>query len=101
MTGPGAEPVSGPDTERRLSEAMAALAEQVHPAPGAYRTARGEWRRRERRRRLVLALLAAVVLALAVIAGLWLPDSAPDGSGPVFDGDRDPAPTAPAARPGG
>lgn len=45
---------TGPDrsTERELQEALAALAGGVHAAPDAYRTARGEWLRRERRRRL-------------------------------------------------
>ncbi|GAA2248140.1 hypothetical protein GCM10010232_39300 [Streptomyces amakusaensis] len=74
---------------------MTALAGQVHPAPDAYRTARVQWRRRERRRRLVLALLVAVVFALAVLAGLWVLNSAPTGSGTAPEPDRPPAATAP------
>ncbi|MER5766500.1 hypothetical protein [Streptomyces sp. NPDC001985] len=74
---------------------MEALAGQVHPAPGAYRAARGEWHRRERRRRLTLTLLVAVVFTLAVLAGLWVLNSAPAGSGAGFGDERPPAPTAP------
>ncbi|MFF8955546.1 hypothetical protein [Streptomyces sp. NPDC014894] len=90
--------MNGQDTERRLREAMEALAGQVHPAPDAYRTARGEWHRRERRRRLVLTALVAAVFTLAVVAGVWVLNSAPPG--PVLDHGPSPAPTAPAAPPG-
>ncbi|MFH8617438.1 hypothetical protein ACH4E8_20505 [Streptomyces sp. NPDC017979] len=95
----GTGPVSAPvQTEERLREAMAALAGHVHAAPDAYRTARGQWHRRERRRRLVLGTLIAVVFTLATLAGLWVLNSAPADSPGVFDGDRMPAPAAP---PGG
>ncbi|MFF2851032.1 hypothetical protein ACFVT5_32550 [Streptomyces sp. NPDC058001] len=89
--------MSAPDTERRLREALEALAEEVRPAPDAYRTARGEWLRRERRRRLVLAVLVTVVFALATLAGLWVLNHAPSEPGVIFDNDRTPAPSAPAA----
>ncbi|AZK92568.1 hypothetical protein [Streptomyces tsukubensis] len=87
-----------PETETRLQEALAAVADQVRPAPGAYRAASAGWRRRERRRRLALALLTAVVFALAVLAGVRVLNSAPSGTG-FHHGP--PAPTAPAGSPGG
>ncbi|MGW7205067.1 hypothetical protein [Streptomyces sp. NPDC054837] len=71
-------------TERELQEALAALAGGVHAAPDAYRTARGEWLRRERRRRLVLAVLIAVVFALATLIGLWVLNQAPTDPGVIF-----------------
>ena len=93
---------TGPDrTERDLADALAALAGGVHAAPDAYRTARGEWLRRERRRRLVLAVLVAVVFAVAVLIGLWVLNRAPSGPGVVFSGPgatvSAPAPPGPAA----
>ena len=78
---------TSPDrTERELREALQALAGGVHPAPDAYRTARGEWLRRERRRRLVLAVLIAVVFALATLIGLWVLNQAPSDPGVIFSG---------------
>ena len=78
---------TGPDrTERELSEALAALAGGVRAAPDAYRTARGEWLRRERRRRLVLAVLITVVFALATLIGLWVLNQTPSHQGVVFSG---------------
>ncbi|MDC0771799.1 hypothetical protein [Streptomyces sp. HD] len=78
---------TGPDhTERELREALAALADGVRPPPDAYRTARGEWLRRERRRRLVLAVLIAVVFALATLIGLWVLNQAPTDPGVIFSG---------------
>jgi hypothetical protein len=75
----------GPDrTERELSEALAALADGVRAAPDAYRTARGEWLRRERRRRVVLAVLIAVVFALATLIGLWVLNQTPSHPGVIF-----------------
>jgi len=74
------------DTERELSEALAALADGVRPAPDAYRTARGEWLRRERRRRLVLAVLITVVFALATLIGLWVLNQTPSHPGVIFSG---------------
>jgi len=71
-------------TERELQEALAALAGSVHAAPDAYRTARGDWLRRERRRRLVLAVLIAVVFALATLIGLWVLNQAPADPGVIF-----------------
>ncbi|MGW6905496.1 MULTISPECIES: hypothetical protein [unclassified Streptomyces] len=76
---------TGPDrTERELREALSALADGVQAAPDAYRTARGEWLRRERRRRLVLAVLIAVVFALATLIGLWVLNQAPTDPGVIF-----------------
>jgi hypothetical protein len=72
------------DTERELQEALATLAGGVHAAPDAYRTARGEWLRRERRRRLVLAVLIAVVFALATLIGLWVLNQTPADPGVIF-----------------
>jgi hypothetical protein len=48
----------------------------VRPAPDAYRTARGDWLRRERRRRLVLAALI----------GLWVLNQTPTDPGVIFSG---------------
>ncbi|MBC2901839.1 hypothetical protein [Streptomyces cupreus] len=76
---------TGPDrTERELREALAALADGVQTPPDAYRTARGEWLRRERRRRLVLAVLVMVVFALATLIGLWVLNQAPADPGVIF-----------------
>ncbi|WP_031477266.1 hypothetical protein [Streptomyces bicolor] len=78
---------TGPDrTERELREALSALADGVRAAPDAYRTARGEWLRRERRRRLVLAVLVMVVFALATLIGLWVLNQAPADPGVIFSG---------------
>ncbi|MER5833133.1 hypothetical protein ABT116_20295 [Streptomyces sp. NPDC002130] len=73
-------------TEQELAEALAALAGGVRAAPDAYRTARGEWLRRERRRRLVLAVLITVVFALATLIGLWVLNEAPSSPGVIFSG---------------
>jgi hypothetical protein len=73
-------------TERELSQALEALAGGVPAAPDAYRTARGEWLRRERRRRLVLAVLIAVVFTLATLIGLWVLNQAPADPGVIFSG---------------
>ncbi len=84
------EPTRPPDaehTERQLADALHALAGGVLPDPDAYRTARGEWLRRERRRRLVLTVLVAVVFALATLIGLWVLNQAPVEPGVIFSGD--------------
>ncbi|MDQ1043028.1 hypothetical protein QFZ76_001264 [Streptomyces sp. V4I2] len=73
-------------TERELREALETLAGGVQAAPDAYRTARGEWLRRERRRRLVLAVLIAVVFTLATLIGLWVLNQAPADPGVIFSG---------------
>ncbi|CAL9588110.1 hypothetical protein [Streptomyces pilosus] len=78
---PGAE-----RTERELRDALRALAGGVLPDPDAYRTARGEWLRRERRRRLVLTVLVAVVFTLATLIGLWVLNQAPSNPGVIFSG---------------
>ncbi|WP_445398676.1 hypothetical protein ACSMX9_29570 [Streptomyces sp. LE64] len=94
--------MSGPDTERRLREALEAVAREVRPAPDAYRTVRGAWLRRERRRRLLLAVLIAVVFALATLAGLWVLNHAPAAPGVIFNDRTSPGPTsyAPPVAPG-
>jgi ferric-dicitrate binding protein FerR (iron transport regulator) len=74
-----------PRTEKQLREALETLADQVQPAPDAYRAARGDWRRRERRRRLVLTILITVVFTLAVLIGLWVLNQTPSGSSAVFN----------------
>lgn len=73
-------------TERELAEALAALAEGIQGTPGAYRSARGEWLRRERRRRFVLAVVIAVVFTLATVIGLWVLNHAPSHPGVIFTG---------------
>jgi hypothetical protein len=73
-------------TEEELREALEVLAGGVRAAPDAYRTARGEWLRRERRRRLVLAILIAVVFTLATLIGLWVLNQTPSGTGVIFSG---------------
>lgn len=83
-----------PGAEKQLREALEALADQVQPAPDAYRTARGGWLRRERRRRLVLAVLITVVFALAVLIGLWVLNQTPSGTGTIFSGAHSPVASA-------
>ncbi|MEU5592856.1 hypothetical protein [Streptomyces sp. NPDC020298] len=75
-------------TEQELRAALERLAGGVRAAPDAYRTARGDWLRRERRRRLVLAVLIAVVFTLATLIGLWVLNQTPSGSGVIFSGTR-------------
>ncbi|MDQ0747507.1 hypothetical protein QF034_001738 [Streptomyces africanus] len=83
-------------TEEELREALRALAGGVLPDPDAYRTARGEWLRRERRRRLVLAVLIAVVFTLATLIGLWVLNQAPSDPGVIFSGTRAPVADGPS-----
>lgn len=78
-------PSPSPGTERRLSEALEAVAESVHPSPDAYRTARTGWHRRERRRRLILAVLITVVFTLATLIGLWVLNQAPSKPSVIFN----------------
>lgn len=73
-------------TEKELREALEALADGVRATPDAYRTARGEWLRRERRRRLVLAVLIAVVFTLATLIGLWVLNQTPSDPHVIFSG---------------
>jgi hypothetical protein len=73
-------------TELELRAALEALAGGVQAAPDAYRTARGDWLRRERRRRLVLAVLITVVFTLAVLIGLWVLNQTPSDPGVIFSG---------------
>ncbi|MER5184258.1 hypothetical protein ABT009_39005 [Streptomyces sp. NPDC002896] len=81
-------------TELELQAALEALAGGVQAAPDAYRTARGDWLRRERRRRLVLAVLITVVFALATLIGLWVLNQAPSDPGVIFSGARTAAQSA-------
>ncbi|CAM5472080.1 hypothetical protein STENM223S_08277 [Streptomyces tendae] len=69
-----------------LADALHALAGGVLPDPDAYRTARGEWLRRERRRRLVLTVLVAVVFTLATLIGLWVLNRTPAEPGVIYSG---------------
>ncbi|MEU1853136.1 hypothetical protein ABZ499_28685 [Streptomyces sp. NPDC019990] len=93
---------TGPDltghgrTEQELREALRAMAGGVLPGPDAYRTARGEWLRRERRRRLVLAVLITVVFTLATLIGLWVLNQAPSDPGVIFSGTSAPAADGPS-----
>ncbi|MFI8087813.1 hypothetical protein ACIF9R_05765 [Streptomyces sp. NPDC086080] len=80
-------PADAERTERELRDALQALAGGVLPDPDAYRTARGEWLRRERRRRLVLTVLVAVVFTLATLIGLWVLNQAPSHPGVIFSGN--------------
>ena len=73
-------------TETQLRDALAALADGVHPAPDAYRAARGDWMRRERRRRLLLAVLVAVVFTLATLIGMWVLNQASSSRADGYDG---------------
>ncbi|WP_340381664.1 hypothetical protein U5640_34710 [Streptomyces sp. SS7] len=104
-TGPEATDATGPGptgTEQELQDALEALARGVRPArplPDAYRTARGEWLRRERRRRLVLAVLVAVVFTLATLIGLWVLNQAPAHPGVIFSGTADAVSGASLPRP--
>lgn len=99
----GAPPPPGAErTERELRDALRALAGGVSPDPDAYRTARGEWLRRERRRRLVLTVLVAVVFTLATLIGLWVLNQAPTRPGVIFSGNGAAAadgPSLPRLRP--
>jgi hypothetical protein len=81
-------------TELELRAALETLAGGVQAAPDAYRTARGDWLRRERRRRLVLAVLITVVFALATLIGLWVLNQAPSEPGVIFSGARTAAQSA-------
>ena len=84
---PTGEPRTEHDgTEQELRDALQALAGGVQAAPDAYRTARGDWLRRERRRRLVLAALIAVVFTLATLIGLWVLNQTPTHPGVIFSG---------------
>ena len=73
-------------TEQELRAALERLADGMRAAPDAYRTARGDWLRRERRRRLVLVVLIAVVFTLATLIGLWVLNQTPSGPGVIFSG---------------
>ncbi|MGA5414891.1 hypothetical protein ACPMJQ_30585 [Streptomyces pseudogriseolus] len=83
-------------TARELADALHALAGGVLPDPDAYRTARGEWLRRERRRRLVLTVLVAVVFTLATLIGLWVLNRTPAEPGVIFSGLGAAAPDGPS-----
>ncbi|MEU0936797.1 MULTISPECIES: hypothetical protein [unclassified Embleya] len=83
---PDTEATNNPSgTERQLREALETLAAGVHPAPDAYRTAHGDWQRRERRRRLILATLILLVFAAATVIGVLVLNHAPADPGPTFE----------------
>jgi hypothetical protein len=89
------------ETERRLRQALGALAAGVHTRPDAYERALTEWRRRDRRRRLVALLLACLIFALSDGIGLWaLNRSSTSGGSPgpvVFDAPAPAVPKPPAS----
>ncbi|MFI7020016.1 hypothetical protein [Streptomyces sp. NPDC050164] len=72
-----------------MRETLDTLADGVRAAPDAYRTARGEWLRRERRRRLGLTVLIVVVFTLATLIGLWVLNQAPSDPHVIFSGALD------------
>ncbi|MYS81486.1 hypothetical protein [Embleya scabrispora] len=83
---PDTEATSNPaGTEQQLREALETLAAGIHPAPDAYRTAHGDWQRRERRRRLILAALIVLVFTLATVIGVLVLNHAPADPGPILD----------------
>ncbi|MGW3033558.1 hypothetical protein ACWDCB_20415 [Streptomyces sp. NPDC001178] len=77
-------------TAPRSSAADAATVRPGHTAPDTYRTARGDWLRRERRRRLVPAALIAVVFTLATLMGLWVLHQTPAHPVVIFSGAGSP-----------
>ncbi|MFI6585427.1 hypothetical protein [Embleya sp. NPDC050493] len=82
---PDTEASTPPGTEEQLREALEILAADIHPAPDAYRTAHGDWQRRERRRRLILAGLIVLVFTLATVIGVLVLNHAPAEPGPTFE----------------
>jgi hypothetical protein len=86
------------ETEKRLLDALDALAARVEIAPDAYVRTQARWRWRERCRRMVAVGLAVVIVAAADIAGLWALNRAQSGSPVVFDGPP-PAITLPESPP--
>ncbi|NUU22924.1 MAG: hypothetical protein HOV68_15645 [Streptomycetaceae bacterium] len=89
---PGGSPGDAPPgTEHLLRETLETLAAEVHAAPDAYRTARGDWLRRERRRRMILAILVTLVFAVATVIGLLVLNQAPSDPGVIFN-DPPPSP---------
>ncbi|MFF7249682.1 hypothetical protein ACFZBU_37945 [Embleya sp. NPDC008237] len=82
---PDTEASTPPGTEEQLCEALEILAAGIHPAPDAYRTAHGDWQRRERRRRLILAGLIVLVFTLATVIGVLVLNHAPADAGPTFE----------------
>jgi hypothetical protein len=88
------------ETERRLRQALDAVASGVRTRPDAYERALAEWRRRERRRRLIGLLLACLIFALADGIGLWALNYSSIRPGPadrvVFDAPPPAVPHPPA-----
>jgi hypothetical protein len=74
------------DTEQQLSQAIAAFADNIHPAADAYCNAQREWHRRERRRRMILATLIMVVFASATLLGLWVLNQTSAAPHSIFGG---------------
>ena len=71
-------------TEQMLREALDVIAGAVTAPPGAYRSARREWLRRERRRKVVLTVVIAVVFAVATLVGLWVLNDSSSHPHPVY-----------------
>lgn len=69
----------------RLRAALNAAAEEVSPRPDAYERALADWRRREKRRRRVGLIIAAIILIIADIAGLWVLNRQAPEDPVVFD----------------
>jgi hypothetical protein len=91
------------ETERRLRQALDAVAAGVRTRPDAYEQALAEWRRRERRRRLTGLLLACLIFAIADGIGLWALNRSsthPGGQDRVVFDAPAPAVPNPATHPG-
>ncbi|MGL5808523.1 MAG: hypothetical protein ACRCYQ_01080, partial [Nocardioides sp.] len=59
------------DTADRLRAALSAYADEVQTRPDAYHRALAEWRQRDRRRRLIGLALAAALITIADVVGVW------------------------------
>lgn len=79
MTGPTQK------DEERIRAVLDGLAESVPVSSDAYRGVQAKWRRRERRRRHLALVLAAVVIGLTVIVGLWALNRADPRDGVILN----------------
>lgn len=87
MTDDRARGMSGPETsgtEQMLREALDMIADAMIAPPGAYRSARREWQRRERRRKMVLTAVIVIVFAVATLVGLWVLNDSSSHPHPVY-----------------
>jgi hypothetical protein len=78
--------VNPSETEQRLRETLDALAARVTPDDDAYRRVAATWRWREVRRRMLAFLLAALIVVVAVVLGVWLLNRVADRETEVFPG---------------